>query len=53
MKIITFGPEKDGENSWKLEMLEKAFESMKLVDKTVVLEYVVYVFDDNVIPRHI
>ena len=46
MKTIILRPSVDREDSYKTDQLEKAFKEMKLVDKTVCDDRIVYVFDE-------
>ncbi len=46
MKTIILRPSTDTEYSVKAGELEKAFETMKLIDKTVCEDRIVYVFQE-------
>ena len=46
MKTIIIRPSVDKENSWQIKLLEKMFETTKLVDKTVCEDIIVYVFEE-------
>ena len=46
MKTIIIKPSVDKEDSWQIKLLEKMFEKMKLVDKTICVDRIVYIFEE-------
>lgn len=46
MKTIIIRPSVDNDSSYKLGQLEKAFETMRLIDKTICEDRIVYVFEE-------